>query len=137
MRQTFSLFAFILCISFWQSDVLAQSNSRSAINTLGNNRVRSIQNQLTNRPTVSPYLRLLNTNNSTSIGGVQPVYQTQVRPALEARQRQQQQSRQIQQIQTDLNRMRTQYTRPSSGYMSTGHPTRFMTYSHYYPGLYR
>ena len=46
-----------------------------------------------------------------------------------------QQQRQIQVMQNQLNQVRNQYRQANSGYMATGHPTRFMSYSHYYPAL--
>ena len=97
----------------------------------------NVTNRINNRPTVSPYLRLLqnNGNPQSGLGGVQPVYQTQVRPMLQRREQQRQQQAQIQQIQQNLGQLRQQFTQPNRGFMQTGHPTRFMSYSHYYPAL--
>ena len=113
--------------------------SNSSLSTL--NRARgglNVTNRVNSSPTVSPYLRLLqgNGNVNTGFGGANAVYQTQVRPAIERRQQAAQQQQQIQGIQRDLGRLRQQYSQPSTGFMQTGHPTRFMSYSHYYPSLF-
>ncbi len=93
----------------------------------------SAANRTLQRPTVSPYLRLLNSNSTnTGFGSVQPTYQTMVRPQLEAREEQRMQQAQIQRIQTQLNDVRASNHQQNSGYMATGHPTRFGYYSHYY-----
>lgn len=86
------------------------------------------------RPTVSPYLRLLQNqgNPQTGFGNVSAVYQTQVRPMVQQRQQAAQQQQQMNRMQSQLNQVRQQYTQPNSGLMTTGHPTRFMSYSHYY-----
>ncbi len=91
----------------------------------------AVQRYIFDRPTVSPYLNLVRDSNSSS--GL-PNYQTLVRPALEQRQRNIQQQRQINRLQTDLNTTRRAFTRAKEGFQ-TGHPTRFMTYLHYYPTL--
>ena len=49
------------------STVFGQINSRSAISSLQSNRP-SIRNQLLNRPTVSPYLRLLQGDGGVTSG---------------------------------------------------------------------
>jgi len=130
----------MLAMSF-HSTATAQSGttgSRSSVSALSRAR-GGLNISPNNRPTVSPYLRLLNNNGNANngLGASNAVYQTQVRPALERRQNQAQQQQQIQGIQRDLSRLRNQFTRPSSGFMATGHQTRFMTYSHYYPALNR
>jgi hypothetical protein len=112
------------------------SNTRRSINSyIGRG---NAQSSILNRPTVSPYLRLLqNQGNPTNgLGSSTAVYQTQVRPQLERRQQSAQQQQQMQRMQSQLNQVRQQFTQPNSGLMTTGHPTRFMSYSHYYyPGL--
>ena len=132
----FALLAVAFCLP---SSVLAQSGSSGALSTLSRAQSGfSVTNRINNRPTVSPYLRLLQGNGQAQSGfaNVQPIYQTQVRPELERRQNARVQAAQIQGIQRDLSRLRQQYTQPNQGYMQTGHPTRFMSYSHYYPSLY-
>ncbi len=81
-----------------------------------------------NRPTVSPYLNLLQPGGS----GVTAPYQTLVRPLVDERNRAQAQQRQINRVQSDLSRTRQQFSQQRGAYM-TGHPTRFMVYSHFYP----
>lgn len=115
------------------------SSSSSSISALARaNAGTNVTNRINSNPTVSPYLRLLNGNGGTTngIGSANAIYQTQVRPAIERRQQSQQQQAQIQGIQRDLGRLRQQFTRPASGFMQTGHATRFMSYSHYYPSLF-
>ncbi len=110
----------------------------SAINTYGSVTRRNVNQTILNNPTVSPYLRLLQGNGggvNQGIGGVSAIYQTQVRPAIDNRQQSQVQQQQITQMQGQLNQVRSQYRQLSTGYMATGHPTRYMTYSHYYPSL--
>ncbi len=116
------------------SSAFAQNSS---LNALQRGR-QTTSRQILNNPTVSPYLRLLQGGGSgvnSGIGGVSAIYQTQVRPQIENRQQMAQQQQQIQQVQSQLNQVRNQYRQLSTGYMATGHPTRYMTYSHYYPSL--
>lgn len=96
------------------------------------NLARQQQYQLT-RPTVSPYLNLLNLNNQQAS---LPNYQTLVRPQLDQRQESQQQQRQIRQLNQQVSNIDRRSLNNQQG-SATGHPTRFMTYSHYYPGLQR
>ena len=117
----------------------AQSGSTSSLGALSRaNSGTNITNRINSRPTVSPYLRLLNGNGTpnTTFGGANAIYQTQVRPAIERRQQSQQQQSQIQSIQSNLGQLRQQFSRPNQGFMQTGHATRFMSYSHYYPSLF-
>ena len=82
-----------------------------------------------NRPTVSPYLNLLQPNQF----GITP-YHTLVRPQLEAREALQQQGSNIQRLQQQV-RAQPAYGRGARGRvggLQTGHETRFMNYSHYY-----
>lgn len=82
-----------------------------------------------NRPTVSPYLNLLQTNQF----GITP-YHTLVRPQLEAREALQQQGSNIQRLQQQQARQQQAFrgARGGMGTLRTGHETRFMNYSHYY-----
>lgn len=84
------------------------------------------------RPTVSPYLNLLNPAGAVGL----PNYFTLVRPQIEQRAGLSQQAAQLQQ----LNRQVSANTRRSrSGQQqqvrSTGHPTQFMYYGPYYRQL--
>lgn len=128
----------IFCVLVAPVPAIAQVNIRGVQSYIG--RAGNITNVL-NRPTVSPYLRLLQNNgNPTSGNGTinnVGLYQTSVRPQLERRRQTQQTQQQIRQIQGQLNRIQQDFRRPTGGAMSTGHPTRFMSYSHYYPGLAR
>ena len=139
-RHTMCLIAGILsllCVDIVcaQSGVASSNSSLSALSR-ANRGINQINPN--NRPTVSPYLRLLNNNGNsqTGLGGASAVYQTQVRPAIERRQQAAQQQAQIQGIQRNLGQLRQQFTRPTQGFMQTGHATRFMSYSHYYPTLF-
>jgi hypothetical protein len=99
------------------------------------NAALATRDYIVNRPTVSPYLNLLRAESGVSA----PNYQTLVRPALEMRQRSAQQQSSIRQLQSRVTNMQGQVaaqSRGGSGF-ATGHPSRFMTYLHYYPGLNR
>ncbi len=96
---------------------------------------RATANFIVNRPTVSPYLNLLRQESQVSA----PNYQTLVRPQLESRQRASRQQAAISQIQSRVTNMQGQLAARSRGRegFATGHPVRFMTYLHFYPGLNR
>jgi|GEM_PF-4154061 len=104
-----------------------------------NSGFRSAASQILSRPTTSPYLALVNLNGQG--GGAldnSRNYFTQVKPALDRQRQQQQQQLQIQNIQRNVTQMRSQAAqRNVTGPRGTGHPTRFNTYLHYYPGLNR
>jgi hypothetical protein len=88
-------------------------------------------NFLIDRPTVSPYLNL-----ARDPTGVLPNYFTLVRPELEARDRAARQERELQRLRSQLTGLQSEVRQAQeSGRLSTGHPTRFMTYFHFYPGL--
>ena len=98
-----------------------------------NNIAFSIDNYLYNRPTVSPYLNLSRTNS----GSFLPNYHALVRPELQRREQAARQTahiarnaRQLQQVQRDLRQTQDRQRRMG---LVTGHPTRFMSYLHYYP----
>ena len=128
----------LFCVLVAPVPALAQVNIGGVQGYIG--RASSLTNVL-NRPTVSPYLRLLQSNGqaTSGLGAINNVglYQTSVRPQLERRRQTQQTQQQIRQIQGQLNRIQQDFRRPTGGAMSTGHPTRFMSFSHYYPGLGR
>jgi len=129
----------IICSVFaifgWASESQAQFNSsvfnRRASFTAPS---RSVQANITSRPSVSPYLAL--TDLSGNGGDFSSQYFTNVRPRLESQQQQQQQSRSIQLMQRDVSQMRSAAAqRSQTGPRATGHPTRFGMYMQYYPGL--
>jgi hypothetical protein len=96
-----------------------------------------MQNFYANRPTVSPYLNLVTQQSQT---GFTPVYQNMVRPQIEQRETQIRQDAEIVRIQNQLSRVSSDVQTIQSGnrgQFATGHPTRFMTYLHYYPALNR
>jgi len=65
-------------------------------------------------------------------------YHTLVRPQLEARAAARQQQRSIAQVQQQVNTIQRDFRQVrQTGVFQTGHPTRFMTYLHYYPSLGR
>jgi flagellar basal body-associated protein FliL len=84
-------------------------------------------------PTVSPYLNLLNRNNT----GL-PNYQTLVRPAIDQQEQNVQQQQQIQKLQHQQKSLISNSERGlaqrgiSNEIRGTGHVTVFMDYSHYY-----
>ena len=92
-------------------------------------------NFLIDRPTVSPWLNLARNENITS--GL-PNYFSLVRPQLDQRRSSAHQRSRITQIQQQLNQVQSaRRIRSNQGGISTGHPTRFGVYLHYYPGLNR
>jgi hypothetical protein len=99
------------------------------------NAALATRDYIVNRPTVSPYLNLLRAESAISA----PNYHTLVRPALEHRQQAAQQQSSISQLQSRVTNMQGQMASRNRGQggFTTGHPSRFMTYLHYYPGLNR
>ena len=101
-------------------------------------RARGVQNQILNRPTVSPYLNLTRNQGSLAIS---TNYHSLVRPQLDARRRAQQQDNSLRRVQSQLSNLQnTQVSalrrrqQQQRGFI-TGHPTARSYYSHYYPGL--
>jgi TolA-binding protein len=97
----------------------------------GTNASRATRDYVLNRPTVSPYLNLLRAGT-----GYDANYQTLVRPALQNRQQARQQQSSINQLQSRVTNMQGQMVserRQQGSRFSTGHPTRFMVYLHYFP----
>ena len=88
---------------------------------------------INSRPTVSPYLNLLN-NNSLGV----PNYQTMVRPQIDQRDALVRQGASLQQLQQqfrDSSQNARQYQ--PGGVSRTGHGARYLNYSHYYSGIRR
>jgi len=87
----------------------------------------------TERPTLSPYLGLVNNNNDMAYNYYE-IYRPQVR-SLQADRR----------LSADLRRLRTEVEKPpatprpeiSYPLGPTGHPTTFMSYGRYFPGAKR
>ena len=132
MRRGIILLVVILgshCCSDWAS---AQTDW-GAYGRRGTSRAFT-QKYLSSRPTVSPYLNLVR-DQSMNTGA--PNYQTLVRPALDRRELARDQERQLSSLQNQVGTIQGDLRRAQSGAMATGHPTRFMTYSHFYPGLNR
>jgi hypothetical protein len=87
-------------------------------------------NPYNSRPTVSPYLNLLQGG-----GGALnlPQYQTLVRPFLEQQAINDRNSFNTQLMGRQINTLQTQVNRNQfAPGRATGHPTRYMNYSHYY-----
>jgi len=82
------------------------------------------------RPTVSPYLNLLRGSGEGNL----PNYYTLVRPQLQARAAAFQQQQSIQNLQRQINSLprRDRISGVSGEIRTTGHPTVFQNYSHYY-----
>lgn len=95
-----------------------------------NNAYRRTQNALLNRPTVSPYLNLLQPQ-----GGGLPNYQTLVRPAIEQQRRNQDTQRQITQLQSTVAENNVRDQRGETYFRPTGHATGNFYYSHFFPQL--
>lgn len=80
------------------------------------------------RPTVSPYLNLLQGGgNAVNL----PQYQTLVRPFLDQQVINNRNAFNSQSLQRQVNSIQGQVSRGDGG-RATGHPTRYMNYSHYY-----
>lgn len=98
----------------------------------------NVNNIIQGRPTVSPYVALA-LNGPLVNSGFGPsvsTYQTFVRPQLEQRERAMAQQRQYLQLQEQVQGLRNEFELNfQRNGVSTGHPTRFMTHSHYYPRL--
>lgn len=86
----------------------------------------SLSSPTQNRPTVSPYLNLLQTNQF----GISQ-YHSLVRPQLEARDASQRNSAQISQLQSQVQSFQANANRSRAGGRS-GHVTSQLYYSHYY-----
>lgn len=105
--------------------------------------VRTQPNQLRQgrltRPTVSPYLHLA--NQPTNVDGTPRyggIYQTLVRPQLEQREFTIDQEREIARIQSNMLQLQNQlHGQISTGVRPTGHQSRFMSFSHFYPQVKR
>jgi hypothetical protein len=87
------------------------------------------------RPTVSPYLHLANQPRDASgiprFGGV---YQVLVRPQLDQQEFSVDQQREIVRIQADMLQMQNElHGAATTGARRTGHHSRFMSFSHFYP----
>lgn len=93
---------------------------------------RSTQSQLLGRSTVSPYLSLLQGSGQSGI----PRYFTQVRPQLQARQTARQNDAKLSEIEQQVTQVESTVLQ-NRAQRATGHPTRFMNYSHFYPSLAR
>lgn len=85
----------------------------------------SLSNPTVNRPTVSPYLNLLQTNQF----GISQ-YHSLVRPQLEAREAAQRNSQQISQLQNQVQSFQAGARARPAG--RSGHITSQLYYSHYY-----
>jgi hypothetical protein len=96
----------------------------------GRNAALNTQRALLNRPTVSPYLNLLQPQ-----GNGLPNYQTLVKPAIDQRRRDQETQRQIYQLQSSVAANTARETRGESTFRPTGHTTTFFYHSHFYPAL--
>jgi len=130
-RTTICVALAVAGLAFHADESLAQRN----------NAARRTQNMLYNRPTVSPYLNLLQPQ-----GGGLPNYQTLVRPQIEQRRQNLDTQRQISQLQSTVAQTSMQDQRGETTFRPTGHPTSFSSslgfrqptgfyYSHFYPTL--
>jgi hypothetical protein len=115
-----------VCVATWSA------SERSASAQVSRNPAAAIFRRHTiGSPSVSPYLNLLNNNSS----GTATPYQSLVRPQLEQQRVNQQQSRSIQGLQQNLQAQARANAGGAGIERGTGHPSVFMDYLHYYPGL--
>ena len=135
MSRRTILFSFSVCL-LASISIDAKSAWAQGFVPRGASETRATRDYILNRPTVSPYLNL--TRRETEFSS--PNYQTLVRPALEQRERESQQSSAMRQLQSQVVNMQGQMAlsqQRQRGQFSSGHPTRFFTYLHYYPQLNR
>ncbi|MDA7951914.1 MAG: hypothetical protein MPJ24_10550 [Pirellulaceae bacterium] len=101
------------------------------------NTTNGINRFLSSRPTVSPYLQLLRSDDQNGL----PTYQSLVRPqfANQATTIQQQLSlgRLQNQVQRQQQNIRALSNQQRATMLPTGHRTQYMYYSHYYTSLNR
>jgi len=95
--------------------------------------IPSARSRILSRPTVSPYLNLLTERRGGLVG---LNYSLDVRPQLEARRTFEQQQRDLtslqRQVSTNRQSIGNLVSPQGPGIRQTGHPTRFLNYSHYY-----
>lgn len=119
MKTLLMLLGAVLCFLALEKTTLAQTAS---------SRFRS---NLLNRPTVSPYLNLLNGTGSSGISN----YHTLVRPQLEQRRLNQFSQQQFGSVNRQLQTINTQQQTGNAGtggIRATGHRTFFQNHSHFY-----
>jgi hypothetical protein len=118
IKRIAPLAAIAICLAFSSS---AQAQSARSI---------YLQNT-TRRPTVSPYLSLLENSNSYTAQ-----YQSRVRPEIEQRQINFEQANRLANLQRQVDRSLTQQSQyRDSTLRGTGHVTFYRNYLHYYPTL--
>ncbi|MCA9186301.1 MAG: hypothetical protein R3E01_15975 [Pirellulaceae bacterium] len=90
------------------------------------------------RPTVSPYLRMAgDLGNAANPFGL-PAYHAWVKPEIERRTLVERQQQSLSYLQRQVTDIETTVRRQTAGGIgTTGHSSRFMSYSHYYPQLQR
>lgn len=122
-----SLIAAAVLHACWASEASAQYQAS------GLNPGQSLNNYILNRPTLSPYLNLARNDIGGSSG--LPNYYTFVKPELDRRQDAAVQQSQIRQLQNQVSGVQAnlQQAQQRGRAAVSGHPTRFMSYSHYYP----
>lgn len=98
----------------------------------------SVRGIIQSSPTVSPYLTLAlsGAQVQTGVGAPISTYQTLVRPQLDQREQALIQERQYRNLQQQVQNLRSDFElNLQRNSVATGHPTRFMTHSHFYPRL--
>ena len=89
-----------------------------------------IANPYNPKPTISPYLNLLQPRGPANL----PQYQMLVKPFLEQQAINERNAFDSQVTRRQVNSLQNQFNSQSVGPgRATGHPTRYMNYSHYYP----
>ena len=88
-----------------------------------------ISNPYNPKPTVSPYLNLLQNGGGFNF----PQYQTLVRPFFDQQSVNNRNAYDSQQLRGQVNSIQQRVNQSAvGGIRATGHPTRYMNYSHYY-----
>ncbi len=113
--------------------LLATNTSHAQLNAAAyQRRLSSLQTQ---PPRVSPYLNLIS-RTATDANGVpnnDGVYHTLVRPQVQATQELSHHQLEINQLRSQMSSIQANFTSPVTTAGSTGHASRFMSFSHYYP----
>lgn len=118
----------VLLAAWFPSQAAAQYRGPN----LSTNPAANIANKaIYGRPTVSPYLNLLRPQGGVGV----PNYQSLVRPQLQQERTNQIQERQIQSLQNRMYQGPSRSVGSPQDIRSTGHVTRFMNHSSYYPAL--
>ena len=129
-----------ICLAILALSLFAMPHSGVMAQGGTNDTSAYLRNFVTSRPTVSPYLALVQNPQNQQAGGSSQLaqdYLNRVRPQIDQRQQAAQQQRQLNSMRQQLDRVQSdvQRAQEQGGFGVTGHPTRFMQYYNYYPGF--